>query len=244
MSVRAGVSAGVALCVLAVAGHAVADGGTGTTTPSAPGTTIRQATTTTLVSSGGPLPTTTMPATTTTVVVAVEVPEVPGGSPVVVPVAECPGAVVVVTLTGLPGGPLRGPQITVPSSGRATQTFTSVPAGSYTVTVDVVTPGVCAAGTTTTVGQGSSGPPPTNSGTTTTVGQGSGGPPPMTSGTTTTTAVASQPPVPAVAPPDPGDDPLPFTGSSIVGILQAAVLVVLLGRLLLEGATRRRSTPD
>lgn len=219
MAVRAGVVTGVALCVLAVAGRAVADGGTGTTTPSAPPTTIRS-TTTTDASSGGPVPTSTVPATTTTVSVAVEVPEVPGGSPVVVPVAECPGAVVVVSLNGLPGGPLRGPQITVPSSGRATQTFAAVPAGSYTVTVDVVSPGVCASVTTTTIDQGSGGPPPTSS------------------GATTTTVVASQPPVPAVVPPDPGDDPLPLTGSSVIGILQAALLAVLLGKLLVGGAGR------
>ncbi|MEX0847399.1 MAG: hypothetical protein WD023_06440, partial [Ilumatobacteraceae bacterium] len=159
------------VCAMALAGsgRAAADGG-GTTVPGGQPptpTASTPATTTTIASSGGPVPTTVAgggPTPTTTTVVRVEVPEVTGGSPVVVPVRDCAGAVVRVTLNGLPGGPLRGPLLTVPSSGWTTQTFTDLPAGRYTVSIEVIDPGVCAPNTT--VAQGSQGP-------VTTVAQGS-----------------------------------------------------------------------
>jgi hypothetical protein len=229
----------VCVAILAWSGSAAADG-TGSTVPGGAPATIPTpppvATTTTIASSaGGPVPTTTTTVLSvespvpSTVVVRVEVPVVPGGSPVVVPVTECAGAVVVVVLNGLPSGPLRGPQLTVPASGSTTQTFTDVPAGSYTVTIEVIVPGGC--GPSTTVGQGSQGPATTSGG--------SGG---------TTPQVTSQGPVvtePSVAAsgPTPRDpvqsEPLPFTGSRVTGILQAALLLLLIGQVMLGGSRAR-----
>lgn len=229
----------LAACVviLAWSGSAAADG-TGSTVPGGAPATIPTpppvATTTTIASSaGGPVPTTTALSAEspvpTTVVVRVEVPVVPGGSPVVVPVTECAGSVVVVVLNGLPSGPLRGPQLTVPSSGSTMQTFTDVPAGSYTVIIEVIVPGVC--GPSTTVGQGSQGPATTSGG--------SGG---------TTPQIESQGPAvtepsAAASGPTPRDpvqsEPLPFTGSGVTGILQAALLLLLIGQVMLGGARAR-----
>jgi hypothetical protein len=256
----------LAICVaiLAWSGSAAADG-TGSTVPGgAPATTPTPppvATTTTIASSaGGPVPTTTTATTTattttarsvespvpTTVVVRVEVPVVPGGSPVVVPVRECAGAVVVVVLNGLPTGPLQGPQLTVPSSGSTTQTFADVPAGSYTVTIEVIAPGVC--GPSTTIAQGSQGPATTSGGSGGTT-PGSQGPATTSGGSGgTTPQVASQAPavtVPSAAArgPAPGateqSEPLPFTGSRVTGILQAALLLLLVGQVMLGGSRAR-----
>jgi hypothetical protein len=241
----------LAVCAVVVgwSGSAFADGSGSTVPGGSPPTTAAAsstpvATTTTVGSSaGGPVPSVTpttavgsAPTAPSTSVVRVDVPVVPGGggSPVVVPVRECAGAVVVVVLNGLPAGPLRGPQLTVPSSGSTTQTFTDVPAGNYTVTIEVIVPGVC--GTSTTVAQGSQGPATTSGG--------SGG---------TTPEVASQ--APAVTVPDaaargpaPGaaeqSGPLPFTGSSITGIIQAALLLMLAGQVIVGGSRARRARPS
>lgn len=234
----------LAVCavILAWPGSAAADG-TGSTVPGgAPATTATPppvATTTTVAASaGGPVPTTTTalsvaPPVPTTVVVRVEVPVLPGGSPVVVPVTECAGAVVVVVLNGLPSGPLRGPRLTVPSSGSTTQTFTDVPAGSYTVSIEVIVPAVC--GTSTTVSQGSKGPA-------TTMGGSGGTTPKVDSQGPTVTA-----PTLAASGPTPSDpvqsEPLPFTGSRVTGILQAALLLLLVGQVMLGGSRARGARP-
>lgn len=239
----------VCLVVVGWSGSALADG-TGSTVPGGSPTTTAVAssppvatTTTAVASAGGPVPSVTpttavgsAPPAPSTSVVRVDVPVVPGGggSPVVVPVRECAGAVVMVVLNGLPTGPLQGPQLTVPSSGSTTQTFTDVPAGSYTVTIEVIVPGVCK--TSTTVAQGSQGP------VTTSGGSGS-----------TTPEVASQAPavsVPSAAARGPApaataqSGPLPFTGSSVTGIIQAALLLMLAGQLIVGGSRARRARPS
>ena len=212
-------------------------GGVPTTTAAASSPAVAP-TTTAVSSAGGPVtsvtPTTAVgsaPPAPSTSVVRIDVPVVPGGggSPVVVPVRECAGAVVMVVLNGLPTGPLQGPQLTVPSSGSTTQTFTDVPAGRYTVTIEVIVPGGC--GPSTTVGQGSQGPATTSGGSRGTTPQ-----------VTSQGPVVTEPSVAASgpAPRDPvQSEPLPFTGSRVTGVLQAALLLLLIGQLMLGGSRAR-----